>query len=85
VPEGPHLELDSVRRSICDRLSLVSPSRHGRLGALVQMAFQMILNDRPWGAIAQVGHEAYWVVRRRTHLASRWFTRLRPLARSRGP
>ena len=84
LPSGSPLALDPLRRSMCDRLSRFSPSRHGRWGALVQMAFQMVLRDRALGAIALVGHEAFWVVRRRAHLAARSLTRRRPPAEDRG-
>lgn len=77
IPPGRLLALDGARRRLCTALSRAALARQDRLGTALQMAFQLVLRDRPWGAPGYVLLQAWWVVRRRVHLLARILTRSR--------
>lgn len=73
----PLLHLDAARRGLSAALARAALARRGRPASALQMAFQLVLSDRPWGAPGFVLAEAGWVVRRRVHLLARLLTGLR--------
>jgi hypothetical protein len=75
MPPGRLLELGAARRRLSAALASASLARSGRRAAALQMAFQLVLGDRAWRAPGYVLREAWWVVRRRVHLAARLLTR----------
>ncbi len=85
VPTGSLLALDPLRRRLSAALARAALERRGRTAAILQMAFQLALRDRPWSAAGLVLREAWWVVRRRAHLVARALTRLRARLRALGP
>lgn len=77
VPPGRLLVLDPVRLRLSGALARAFPAARGRTAGALRIAFQMVLSDRPWTAPGRILLEAWWVVRRRAHLAARLLTRLR--------
>lgn len=77
VPSGRLLAIDAVRRSMSAALARASLAHQGRRAAALQMAFQLVLSDRPWRAPGLVLVEAWWVVRRRAHLLAHLLARRR--------